>query len=234
MKEVVAVVPEVPVTVIVKAPVVAVLLAVSVSTLELVEDVGLNEAVTPLGIPAAVNATLPVNPPMSVTVMVSVPLAPCVTDNEEAEALRLKPVVTLALTVRAMVVLAFVLPETPLMVTVEVPVAAVLLAVKVTTLLPVVGLVPKAAVTPLGRPEADSVTLPLNPFTSVTVVVSVALLPCVTASEEAESESVKLAVPVEPVPTNVVMLCPGSEYVNASFETLTALSAANCLEEEVW
>ena len=38
------------------------LLAVSVSTLEVVDDVGLNEAVTPLGRPVAVNDTLPVNP----------------------------------------------------------------------------------------------------------------------------------------------------------------------------
>ena len=76
VNEVVAVVPEVPVTVIVKAPVVAVLLAVSVSTLEVADDVGLNTAVTPLGMPDAVNATLPVNPPTSVTVMVSVPLLP--------------------------------------------------------------------------------------------------------------------------------------------------------------
>jgi hypothetical protein len=155
-------------------------------------------------------------------------------ERVDGEALRLKPVVTLALTVRAMVVLAVVLPETPLMVTVEVPVAAVLLAVKVTTLLPVVGLVPKAAVTPLGWPEAESVTLPLNPSTSVTVMVSVALLPCVTESEEAESDRVKLGVPVEPVPTKVVILCPGNEYVNASFETLTAPSCANWLEAEVW
>jgi hypothetical protein len=92
VKVVLAVVlPEVPVTVTVKAPVVAVLLAVSVSTLELVEDAGLNDADTPLGSPDAVKATLPVNPPVSATVMVSVPLAPCVTDTVDAEGLRVKP-----------------------------------------------------------------------------------------------------------------------------------------------
>jgi len=69
-------VPEVPVTVIVEVPAVAVLLAVSVSTLEVVEDAGLNAAVTPLGIPVALKVTLPVNGLTSVTVIVSVPLAP--------------------------------------------------------------------------------------------------------------------------------------------------------------
>ena len=69
-------VPEVPVIVTVAGPTVAVLLAVSVSTLEVVEDAGLNEAVTPVGRPDAANVTLPVNGLTSVTVMVSVPLAP--------------------------------------------------------------------------------------------------------------------------------------------------------------
>jgi len=161
----------------VEDPAVAVLLAVSVSTPELVDDVGLNEAVTPLGSPVATNDTAPVNPPVSVTVIVSVALLPWATDNVDAEELRLKPATGLALTESAMVVLAVVLPEVPLIVTVDVPAVAVLLAVKVTTLLPVAGLVPNAAVTPLGKPEAVRVTLPLNPPTSVTVTVSVALLP---------------------------------------------------------
>ncbi len=85
------VLPEVPVTVTVNEPAVAVLLAVSVSTLELVEDVGLKEAVTPLGSPDTVNATLPVNPPVSATAMVSVPLVPCVTLRDDADGLRLNP-----------------------------------------------------------------------------------------------------------------------------------------------
>lgn len=63
------------------------------------------------------------------------------------------------------------------MVTVEVPVVAVALAVKVTELVDVVGLVPKLAVTPDGRPEADRVTLPVNPPEGVTVIVLLALLP---------------------------------------------------------
>jgi len=223
------------VMVTVNAPVVAVLLAVSVSTLEVVEDVGLKAAVTPLGIPEAVKATLPVNPPMSVTVMVSVPLLPCLTVREDADGESEKPVVTLALTVRAMVVVAVVLPEVPVMVTVTgPPVVAVLLAVSVSTveLVEEVGL--NEAVTPLGRPPAVNVTLPVKPFSGVTVMVSVAVLPCVTESEVGEDASVKVGETVEAVPTKVVMLCPGSEYVNESFDTLTALSCANWLEEEVW
>jgi hypothetical protein len=172
------VLPEVPVTVIVNAPVVAVLLAVRVSTLELVEDVGLNAAVTPLGIPVAAKDTLPVNPPISVTEIVSVPLAPCFTLKDDAEGLRLNPVVCLALTVSAIVVLAVVLPDVPVTVTVTgPPVVAVELAVRVSTLEVAEDVGLNDAVTPLGSPVAVNVGLPLNPFTSVTEIVSVALLP---------------------------------------------------------
>jgi hypothetical protein len=38
------------------------------------------------------------------------------------------------------------------------------LAVNVSVLVPVVGFGENAAVTPAGRPEADSVTLPANPY----------------------------------------------------------------------
>lgn len=171
------VVPEVPVMVTVDEPAVAELLAVSVSTLELADDAGLNEAVTPLGSPVAVKVTLPANPPASVTAIALVALLPCFTDTDDGEAVSVKPGAVLALTVRAIVVLAVVVPEVPVMVTVDEPAAAELLAVNVTTLLPVVGLVANDAVTPLGRPEAARVTLPLNPPTSVTEIVSVALLP---------------------------------------------------------
>lgn len=85
-------------------------------------------------------------------------------------------------------------PEVPVMVTVEVPVVAVELAVNVTELVDVVGFVPKLAVTPEGKPEADRVTLPVNPPEGVTVIVLLALLPCVTLTLLGEAESVKLGV----------------------------------------
>lgn len=97
-------------------------------------------------------------------------------------------------TVSASFVVAVKLPDVPVMVTVADPVVAVLLAVSVSTLVPVVGFVPKAAVTPLGRPDAARVTLPLNPPTSVTVMVLLPLPPCVIVRLLGESDSVKLGV----------------------------------------
>lgn len=82
-----------------------------------------------------------------------------------------------ALTESVRVVDAVTAPEVPAIVTVNAPVVAVLVAVSVSTLLEVVGFVPNAAVTPIGRPDAVRVTLPVNPPTSVTVMVSVAVLP---------------------------------------------------------
>ena len=77
-------------------------------------------------------------------------------------------------TVRAKVVLADATPgELPVMVTHAVPSAAVALAISVSTLVPVVGFVANDAVTPLGSPDAARLTLPVNPPTSVTVIVVV-------------------------------------------------------------
>jgi hypothetical protein len=76
-----------------------------------------------------------------------------------------------------MVVDAVRVPDVPVMVTVAGPVVAVALAANVTTLVPVAGFVPKDAVTPVGRPDAERVTLPATGLTSVTVIVSVTLLP---------------------------------------------------------
>jgi len=67
-------------------------------------------------------------------------------------------------TVSEMVVLFDKLPDVPVMVTVTVPVAAVLLAFSVMVLVPEVLLGLKDAVTPLGSPDANKLTLPLKPF----------------------------------------------------------------------
>ena len=184
--------PEVPVMVTVDVPVVAVLLAVSVNTLVPVVGLVPNAAVTPLGSPDAASVTLPVNPFLSVTEIVLVPLLPWVTDRLLGEDESVKLCVAVALTVRAIEVVAVRLPEVPVIVTVAAPVVAVLLAVSVSTLVPVVGFVPNAAVTPLGRPDAASVTLPVNPPTSVTEIVLVPVPPCVTVTLLGEAESVKL------------------------------------------
>jgi len=56
-------------------------------------------------------------------------------------------------------------------VTVDIPEVAVLLAVNVKTLVAVVGFVPNAAVTPVGKPDADKLTLPVKPLCGVTVTV---------------------------------------------------------------
>lgn len=67
------------------------------------------------------------------------------------------------LIVNAIVVLAVMLPEVPVIVIVAVPGVALLLAVRVRVLLLVAGFGENDAVTPLGRFKADKFTFPLNP-----------------------------------------------------------------------
>ncbi len=96
------------------------------------------------------------------------------------------------MTVRTIDVEALKLPEVPVIAIVAAPVVAVLLAVRVRTLEPVVGLVAKLALTPLGKLLAASVTLPANPFAPVTAIVSVTLLPSMTDRIDAVGATVKL------------------------------------------
>lgn len=100
------------------------------------------------------------------------------------------------LMVREMVVVWLSEPEVPVTVMVLVPVVAVLLAVKVSTLVDVVGFVPNEAVTPLGKAEFDSVTDPVNPPEGVTVIVLLPLVPCFTVKLEGEAEREKFGVAV--------------------------------------
>ena len=91
---------------------------------------------------------------------------------------------------RAIVVVFVKLPEVPVTVTVAVAAVAVLLAVSVSVLVAVAGFGLNEAVTPLGRPDADKVTLPLKPFWGVTVIVLVPLAPCIRVKLLGDAERV--------------------------------------------
>ena len=93
--------PAVPVIVTVAEPVAAVEVAVSVSVVVLVAGFGLNAAVTPLGKPDAVKLTLPLKPPVGVTVMVLLLFPPCAIVRAAGAAARVYPVVTCPLRVTA-------------------------------------------------------------------------------------------------------------------------------------
>ena len=72
-----------------------------------------------------------------------------------------------------------------MIVTVLFPVVAVLLAVRVSTLLE------KDAVTPLDWPDAEKLTLPVKPFSGVTVIVLMPLVPCVTVRLLGDADRLK-------------------------------------------
>src|SRR5580658_10071447 len=67
-------------------------------------------------------------------------------------------------TARGNVVVLATEPDTPVIVTVAFPRVAVGVAVNVSVVLVVAGVGEKAAVTPVGKPDAEGVTLPLKPF----------------------------------------------------------------------
>ena len=102
------------------------------------------------------------------------------------------------MTVRESLVELLELPDVPVMVTVTVPVVAVLLAVSVKALLDVAGFGVNVAVTPLGRPEADRLTLPLKPFCGVTLMVLEPAVPCVMVKLLGEADSTKPVVGADP------------------------------------
>ena len=155
----------------VKVPVVAFRPADRVNVLEPVAGFGLKEVVVPLRMPEAERVTLPVKPLDGVMVTVLVPMALRAMLRLVGEADKLK--LDEPLTVKETVVDLVSAPLTPLMVTAKVPMAAVALAVRVSVLVVVVLAGLNEAVTPLGKPDADKVTVPLNPLSGLTVIVLV-------------------------------------------------------------
>ena len=80
------------------------------------------------------------------------------------------------------------LPDVPVRVTVKLPVAAAPLAERVNTLLEVAGFVPKVAPTPLGKPDAVRMMLPLKPFRGLIETVVEPEVPCRMVALEGEAE----------------------------------------------
>jgi len=182
--------PLVPVIVTVAGPTAAVTEAVNVTTLVPVVEAGLNTAVTPVGKPLAVKATVPVNPFRVATVMVLVAVPPCKTETLAGMAKSEKFGGWTAVTFKLMIAVRVRLRAAfmPAMVTLTVPVAAVAEAVNVSVLVPVVDAGLKAAVTPDGRAPTLSATLLLNPPKGVTVMVLIPVPPWATVAFVPDSE----------------------------------------------
>ena len=146
-------------------------------------DVGLNVAVTPAGNPEAESATAELKPPLTVVETVVLPELPCATDKLAGETLMAKLGAVAGFTVSATVVVWVTPPPVAVMVTLDVPAVAVLLAVNVRLEFPLPGAAMdaglKLAVTPAGRPEAERLTAELNPPEPVVETVVLAELPCV-------------------------------------------------------
>ncbi len=155
-------------------PAATVLPAVSVSELVVLVEVGLKEADMPEGRPETDKSTLPANPsaPDTVTALLAVESAARVRLGFDAARLKLG-----AVTVKLIVVLLARPPEFPFTSTLYFPAAADLLAVttRELVLLVVEGL--NVAVTPVGRPDAARLTLPLKPFFPSTMMVVLPALP---------------------------------------------------------
>ena len=173
-------VPEAPVTVRTALPSAALADALMVSEVLRVLDAGLNAAVTPVGNPAIEKLTLAVKLFCGVTVMVLTPLAPAVMLRLAGAAAMLKLGAGAVLTVNATVAVLLKLPgvplDVPVIATVEAPIVAELDAVSVRVLVELATAL-KLAATPLGRPEAESVTFPAKPFCGVMAMLLVTDFP---------------------------------------------------------
>jgi len=114
----------------------------------------------------------------------------------------------LAVTVRLNVVVGVRVPDVPVMVTVDVPKVAVALAVSINVLVEVVGFGLNPAVTPLGRPETERLTVLEKPFSGTTVTVLVALEPIATETVFGAAFRVKVGLPEQPLKANdAILVC---------------------------
>ncbi len=178
--------PEVPVTVTVDVASAAELAAVNVSVLALVVLAGLKAAVTPVGRPETFRATVPLKPYSGFTAIELVLVEPgaMLTLVGDAERVNVGGPVTVSVSLTVLVRL----PDVPMIVIVVGPAVAEAATVSVRVLLVVAAAGLKDAVTPAGRPDAASVTVPLKPFCGLTVMVLVPVVPGAMDSASVEEE----------------------------------------------
>ena len=186
--------PPVPLMVMVRFPVVALLPTVTV-IVDVPEpgagiELGLKLTLTRDPWPLADKAMAELKPPEIAVVIVDFPELPRATLSDEALMVKLGFV---PVTVSVTVVLAVVLPEVPFTVIVYVPTAVEDPTVIVMLELPApvieVGL--KPTVTPFGCPVAVNPMAPLKPPVTVLVMVEVPACPCTTETEAGEAERLK-------------------------------------------
>lgn len=215
--------PEVPVTVRVAVPAVAEALAVRVRMLFPDVLAGLNDAVTPLGRPDTARFTLFEKPFDGPTTRLVMAVPPCCKPTLAEYALRVKFGTTITRLMGAVWIRA---PDEPVMVTVVVPAATVDAALKVTELVPVVLAGLNEAVTPLGKPEAVSVTVLEKPLCGVMVSVLVPLVPGITLTPAGEAERVKFGLVMVRVMLAVLFALPAAPVTVTLAVAATAVADA--------
>lgn len=137
--------------------------------------------------------------------------------------------------VSAMVTVCVTVPPVAVTVTFAVPVAAVLLAVNVSVELPLPGAAIdaglKPAVTPAGRPEADSATEELNPPLTVVEMVELPDVPCTTDKLPGEALTVKFGAVAALIVSGIVTVCvrppPVAVTVTLAVPVVAVLLAVN-------
>lgn len=181
--------PDVAVIVTMEAPVATEFVAVSVSLPPPVGLVSVKDAVTPAGNPEAARVTGPLKPFCGVMAMVVVFDPPVVRVRSAGVAEIVNAEVAVIVSARRAVLAR--LPEVPVTVMVDVPAAAELPAISVSTLevMALAGL--KDAVTPAGNPDTVRFTGLLKPCCGLTVMVLVPLAPAAIDNVEADEDSPK-------------------------------------------
>ena len=155
-------------------------------------QVGMSLMLVSVVVTVQVRFTTPLNPLIPATLIV--PVLPVVVPGLTVkDVVPPDPGATLGSVVmlRSTMVVAFNEPEVPVMVTALEVIAAEVLAVRVSAWVPATDPGTKLAETPLGRPVAASVTVPVNPPRLVIEIVLVPFPPWGTDKPAGEAESVK-------------------------------------------